>query len=222
MAQLLAFSEFLHSTVLIETEEGKVATGLVVQHEDRVLLITAAHAVPDDAVARLLLGSSQTLGRTDVTLPRVDDRDLAAEDDVAIFQLPNPDWKLLDSSRINDDGLHQSMDVLMVGYPGGRNFVVEMQGGPQVLPMAKKGIVAAMTSSPSRTYLDIIANPGFSGAPLLMALPSAPQVMVAGMVIQTAVVPHDQNELSLTAAGISVAVPSPRLRKHISSTRRAR
>jgi hypothetical protein len=52
MAQLLAMSEFLHSTVLIQTEEGKVATGLVFQHEDRVLLLTAAHAVPDASAVR--------------------------------------------------------------------------------------------------------------------------------------------------------------------------
>lgn len=220
MAQLIAVSEFLFSTVLLETEEGKVATGLIVQHEDRVLLITAAHAMPDTAEARLRIGSSQNLGRTDLILARVDDRDLAAEDDVAIFQLPNLSWRL-DSSRISDEGLYHSMDVLMVGYPGGQNFLLQLPGGPQVFPMVKKGIIAAATSDPSRLYLDIIANPGFSGSPLLMALPSAPEAMIAGMVIQTAVVSDDRSELSLNAAGVSVAVPSALVRKHIANTRRA-
>lgn len=218
MALLMAVSEFHHSTVLVETEEGKVATGFIVQHEDRVILITAAHAVPDADSARFLVGSSQTLGRTDLTIPRVDDRDLATEDDVAIFQLPNPKWPLLDSTRIDDDGAYHSMDVLMLGYPGGTNFAVDLQGGPQVLPMVKKGVIAAITSRPRRTYLDVIANPGFSGSPVLMALPSAPRVMIAAMVIQTAV-HSSENELSLSAAGISVAVPAPSIRKHISNAR---
>jgi S1-C subfamily serine protease len=219
MAQLLAMSEFLHSTVLIETEEGRVASGLVVEHEDRVVLLTAAHAVPDASEARFLIGSSQTLGRSDLTIPRVDDRDLASEDDLAIYQLPNERWPLLDSGRISQAGMHLSQDVLMVGYPGGNSYTVHVSGTPNVLPMVKKGVIAAMTSTPDRIYLDLIANPGFSGSPLLMAPHDARHVMVAGMVIQTAVVPNDRNELTLDAAGISVAVPASLLLKHLRNAR---
>lgn len=61
MVRLLVMSEFLHSTVLIETEEGKVATGLIFQHEDHVLLLTAAHAVPDSTEARLRMGRRKLL-----------------------------------------------------------------------------------------------------------------------------------------------------------------
>lgn len=58
----------------------------------------------------------------------------------------------------------------MVGYPGGTSYTVEVGGGgePNVLPMTKKGIIAAMTSVPNRLYLDLIANPGFSGSPVVM------------------------------------------------------
>ena len=96
----------------------------------------------------------------------------------------------------------------MLGYP--YNLELRMKGGPQVLPMVKRGIVSGMQSDvdgPIHIYLDLIANPGFTGGPVLFRHQEDGVISVAGIVkgTYTQRAAPQEGWKDDTIAGISVA-----------------
>lgn len=206
--QLMPPHEIFDCVVSLETEEHKVATGFQVRRGDRCFLVTAKHAMPDSENANLRIRKMDDPGAEVLELRRLDGEH---EADVAVFGVPFT-GRALDISRVGDEGLYVAQDVLALGFPGGERYSVPMPQGFLALPLVKKGIVSAFAAKDRPMYLDLIANFGFSGGPVIFAPTQGGAVRVCGMISQTATmsVPSDDVDARalLAAAGISTAVSS--------------
>lgn len=209
--QLMPPREVFDSVVSLETEEHKVATGFRVRRGDRCFLLTAKHAMPDSRRASLRTRTMDDPGAAVLELERLDGEH---EADVAVFGVPFT-GRALDISRVGDDGLYVAQEVLALGFPGGERYNVPMPQGFLALPLVKKGIVSAFAAADRPMYLDLIANLGFSGGPVIFAPAQGGPVRVCGMISQTATMPVPSDDANaralLTAAGISTAASSVEL-----------
>lgn len=104
------------------------------------------------------------------------------------------------------EGLIWSQDAYVVGYP--LNLSGRTANGQYGIPVAKKGIVAAMDlgAEPPVLFLDLIANPGLSGAPVVYWNSGTGQWTVGGVVTQGIAVPLDPDRLRTGPSGLSQAV----------------
>lgn len=223
MTELLPVAEVIQSVVRLQTVDGRVGTGFLVAHDKAVVLVTAAHGVPDETRAEFLLGSFYSPGNDRVELDRLDDPDMSREDDIAVYRFPgHPRHPILTSDRLSSHGIRFGEDVLILGYPSGRAFGANLQSHPVSTPMVKKGAMATMffedDNGSSRFYLDLVANPGFSGAPVVFKEAQSGQARIAGMVVQTATMDATSGDggsgLS-RFADLSVAVSESRILEHI-------
>lgn len=219
----------LHATVNLRTIEGKAGTGMVVRKGRLDFLVTAAHGVLPSDVVDFQIGSVNSLGFKELKLERVDEWEASSPDDVAVFKLSDWQGTALPVDRLDMNGISLAQDVLIIGYPDGTPFVSKIAGKPEGLPapnyasipMVKHGILAAVDSekvgNTKRLYLDLVANPGFSGGPVLFRHRKTDQTLVAGMVIQTARLATDQADDADVSpfVDISTAVPADLVLKHI-------
>lgn len=205
--------EILDSIVSILTEAGHVATGFRVRCGADCFLVTARHAMPDSETAHLRMQSMYEKGAIDETLARADDG--TSDADVAAFRIPFT-GRALDIERVSDEGIYLAQDVLALGFPGGTRYVHDGPGGFLALPLVKKGVLAAIASQDRPMYLDLIANPGFSGGPVLFAPHHANEIRICGMISQTAtvsaIIEEDAARKLLAAAGISTAISPTAIR----------
>jgi hypothetical protein len=202
--------EILDAVVNILTDENRAATGLKVRVGSECFLVTALHAVPESDRASLRIQDMYDPGSTIEELNRHDD---GLEGEIAVYRLPKFTGRALDVARLDQTGLYLGQEVLGLGFPGGSRFPVG--GGSSFLatPMLKKGIVSVF-DGPGQPFLfvDLIANPGFSGGPLIYSPLDGRETMVCGILLQTATSvdkrgerPLDRSEL--VTAGFSTAAP---------------
>lgn len=187
-------------------ESQRPGTGFLLDVASRQYLITANHLTcgePEEFISTQLPPwypnphQSQVLSRVGLVDARVD---------VAVFACDQP----LASSELTlpagTEGLIWSQDAYVVGYP--LNLSGRTANGQYGIPVAKKGIVAAMDlgAEPPVLFLDLIANPGLSGAPVVYWNSGTGQWTVGGVVTQDIAVPLDPDRLRTGPSGLSQAV----------------
>ena len=187
-------------------ESQRPGTGFLLDMHSRQYLITANHLTcgePEEFINTQLPPwypsphQSQVLRRVGPVDTRVD---------VAVFACDQP----LASSGLTlpagTDGLIWSQDAYVVGYP--LNLSGRTATGLYGIPIAKKGIVAAMDlgAEPPVLFLDLIANPGLSGAPVVYRHSTTRAWTVGGVVTQDIAVPLDPVRQQTGHSGLSQAV----------------
>jgi len=223
MGDLFPVVEAIYSVTRIQTESGSEGTGFVVRYGSNYVLVTAAHGVPNETRVEFLLSRFDLIGTDRVSAERVDDPDMSSEDDIALFRLQNwPLSPILTTDRLCAEGIRFGEEVLLLGFPTGLAFASEMGGSAVTTPMVKRGVLATMdfptANGSPRFYIDLVANPGFSGSPVLFRHAVSGEIRVAGMVLQTATmkVPAGDELIGASAyADLSLAVSVSRIREHI-------
>lgn len=206
--------ELLESTVRVEAEDGKLFSAFLVGAGSGVdVLITAAHCVQTQTAVRLRVTPPYEMGALDLTLQRLDDMDLSLEDDVAVFRWEDAYRPRLGRGHIRDNGVTLGEEVVVAGFPQGLSVPARVGEAsiPAQFPLVRKGVIAGIRGpeSGSLTFLDLLANPGYSGAPFVWKEIGTNITYVAGMVVQTAT---DGMGVPL---GFSVGVPADRILKHL-------
>lgn len=175
--------ELSAATMRLSQASGEVGTGFQIRHEGKDYLITASHGMPEgEDRVEFLIARHAGLGSQHVTLQRVDDLDDDNPGDVAVFLLPSqPNY--LPSETLTNAGIFLGQDVMVLGYPFGQAYPVTIGGQPFSTQMVKRGGLAAVTDD--EMFLDLVANPGFSGAPVFFYEPREAKTFIAGMIKQT-------------------------------------
>lgn len=194
-------------------ERGRPGTATVLDIDGQRFLVTAKHLCTDEPEEYVTLVHPWTNNGSPfpTALVRVGERNEVG--DMAVFRLPP---KLL----VNVVGMIKvarpgdfffSQDCFILGYPY-RLSLTFGEESEQRLPLVKRGIIAGAKGSGSDRilYLDLIANPGFSGGPVLIWDPKTSQHQVIGVVAQALAAPlHEPTEAEpnppRVAAGISLA-----------------
>lgn len=176
--------------VSVTTESGRRGTGFLTEHDGGMALITARHVCSGEPEE--LIDFQQAWGDAAPVrgyLDRIGLADATTDADVAAFDIPQmlrPDW-FVGRVALSSDGLIWGQDCYILGYPFG--LASPIGGGGQQLPIIKKGIIAGSSGtdgSPGGArgwYVDALANPGFSGGPLVYEVAGTDrQYAIAGVV----------------------------------------
>ena len=170
-------------------------------------LITTAHGlVPDDADHMLHLFT--TSGEAPwVEARRVDDS--PTELDLAILRLTTEvDTGHVDPPPFEDVGMYLGQECLLIGYPIAIEHSISIAGAPErPFPVVKSGVIAAM--SPGLTWLDLTANAGFSGGPVVARRPVDGALVFLGIVKGTGVLTSAEHVVQV--AGLSPVIPASRV-----------
>lgn len=194
-------------------ERAKPGSATVMDINGQRFLITAKHLCTDEPEEHVTLAHPWTKNGSPfpTVLVRVGERDEVG--DIAVFRLPP---KLLvgivGAVEIAQPGDYFfSQDCFILGYPYRLSLTFDEES-TQRLPLAKRGIIAGAKGSGSGRilYLDLIANPGFSGGPVLSWDPNTREHKMLAVVAQALAGPlHEPTEAEpdppRVAAGISLA-----------------
>lgn len=188
-------------------ERGRSGTAFVLDHDGDQFLVTAKHLTNGerDEIVQLERSPVNSVTRVEDCLTRVGS--LEDSFDIAVYrcneELARRDLVL----PIGSDGMVFSQDAFILGFPQGLSL--NLTGDSTSLPLAKKGIISGMIVDKGvyLIYLDLIANPGFSGAPVVFHHRETGRLTVAGVVNGTMTQPAAPEEgfESSIIAGISVA-----------------
>lgn len=158
-----------------------------------------------DEIVQLERSPVNSVTRVEDCLTRVGSLDSPL--DIAVYRCNEDLAKRDHILPFGSDGMVFSQDAFILGFPQGLNL--QLTGGSTSLPLVKKGIISGMTQEGgiSLIYLDLIANPGFSGAPVIFHHRETGRLTVAGVVNGTMTQPASPEEgfESSIIAGISVA-----------------
>jgi S1-C subfamily serine protease len=192
-------------------ESGRPGTAFIVDRGDRSYLVTARHlCLPDENEEQVTITHAWTEGgrSSSSIMRRVDPSELGG--DVAIFEMPKSLLGDIGSEvPVMSNGIVFTQDCYIMGFPYGLSTPV----GPQArIPIVKKGIIAGRTSDASgipQFLVDVIANPGFSGGPLVW-FRSDGQPAFGGVVVQNIMAPAydpalNQSHRHDVPAGIALA-----------------
>jgi len=185
---------------------GEHGTGFQIRHEDKDYLITAAHGMPkgQDRV-EFLISRHAGLGSQHVTLHRVDELDDNNPGDVAVFSFPShPHY--LPSEILTSSGVMLDQDVMVIGYPFGRAFPVSIGNKSYSTQMVKRGGLAAIGED--EMFLDLVANPGYSGAPVFFYDPEKKRTSIAGMIKKTGTLAATNDAALVPSAYADISVGS--------------
>ena len=185
---------------------GGHGTGFQIRHDDKDYLVTAAHGMPDgEDRVEFLISRHSGLGSQHVTLQRVDELDDDNPGDVAIFSLP-PQPHYLSSEMLTTSGIGLGQDVMVIGYPFGQAFPVSIGGKSYSTQMVKRGGLAAIGED--EMFLDLVANPGFSGAPVFFYEPREKKTLIAGMIKETGTLAATDGTGGIPSAYADISVGS--------------
>ncbi len=144
---------------------------------------------------------------------------LDAKGDVAAFTLePRSLNGVVGEVPLDSGDMVYSQEAFILGYPYGLSF--QVGGGGQQLPLVKRGIVSGSLRGEDDEeihVLDTIANPGFSGGPMVFFPPGSDQPKFAGVVKGNITAPFaeptpDQPNPPHTTAGLSYVTGSASVR----------
>jgi hypothetical protein len=202
--------------------QGEVNTGsaFVIELQDGSYLITANHLTNGDSEELIKLRGINNLDEPhEMLLTRIGDPDLAA--DVAIFKLEEsivPQNFPVDISA----QIVISQEIMVLGYPSS----IELQPGtvPITFPMVKRGILGGIkrVDEAALLFLDIIANPGMSGGPVIHRDIRTGIIGFSGVIKGTMTQRANLSEDWPTdlPAGISVATSIEEVQKIVAATTR--
>lgn len=170
-------------------ETGRPGTAFLCTIEDRDLLVTAEHLCGPDADEVVTLQHPWTHGANPLQtmLARVGSHNYVG--DVAASDVSGLEFNaVVGVVPLTSQDLAFTQDVFILGYPYGLSF--QMQGGE--LPLVKRGIVSGSRHGDGGEELfvvDTIANPGFSGGPIVFFPHGSTDPRFAGVVTQNITAP---------------------------------
>lgn len=209
----LAVNQVLTNVFSLESEKRQRGTGFVVTRPGRQFLVTAAHGYSEDVDQIVRLRRFHDDQAAEMLLRRVNP--VEDGDDILIFELETQLEIPFVLPSIDDEGLRQGQDALITGFPDVGASVTTTVSGlsfPTVLPMCKQGIVSTMTRE--LLYIDVIANTGFSGSPVVYRHHDSGEIRIAGMVLKTVTEALTERGIAVEpyqAGGLSVCVSAHRL-----------
>lgn len=178
---VLATRGLLENVVRVTNlETQRQGTGMLTHVRGRQHVVTTwhGHGPTADTVLEITQVAGDAVSHVEANLVA---RDEAA--DIAVFRLLVD----LNSSPFSLPAFFEEpylgQEVLIVGYPVQfeHSFAMEADLQPRPIPMVKAGVLAGFPGN--RLYLDLIANTGFSGAPVVVADAKDPQQSkIIGMV----------------------------------------
>jgi hypothetical protein len=182
--------------IRFKTESNRRGTGFLFDHSEGLALITAAHLCNGDR-EELLEFQQAWADAAPVTayLDRIGSLDSTG--DVAAFEVPQnlwPQW-FVGKVPLTSDGLVYGQDCYILGYPFDLSSAVGIQVKGHGLPIIKKGIISGSSADNDiwTWYIDVHANPGFSGGPLVIERSgSARDFQIAGVTIGASFAPLDE------------------------------
>lgn len=202
--------------VRFKGESGLQGAGFFVDGPRGLALVTAAHNCSGDREEYVEF--QQAAGDYSPVGALLERRgDIASPIDVAVYDVPEnlrPQWYVGSVDPI-DQGLIWGQDCFILGYPylmAGKAF-----GGGSELPMIKKAIISGQVVRDQTDFwiVDTIANPGFSGGPLIFQVNGTRDYRLAGVVIQAMTGPISATDPSHGPAGFSVCIGSRHIRELI-------
>ena len=165
-------------------ETGRRGTAFVVHVAGVDALVTAKHLCGGDADELITVQHPWTNAGApfQVMAPRIGA--LNGTGDVAAFRLePGMFAGVVGEVPLDSGGLTYTQDAFILGYPFGLSFQFADQR--QELPLAKRGIVSGSLRGQDDEeihVLDVIANPGYSGGPMVFFAPGSNAPKFAGVV----------------------------------------
>lgn len=149
----------------------------------RWVLITAKHLCNGDSEEIVTLRHPYTGGGAPVQAGLVRESADVALGDIAVFRLPEHLLSHLhEPLPLDADGLGFTQDAYIMGFPYNLSFPL---GGEAEFPIVKRGIICAKRHDEGGhqvLMIDMIANPGFSGGPLVYRNPETRSWAFAGAV----------------------------------------
>ena len=178
-------------------ETGRPGTAFILDRGNRSYLVTARHlCLPNESEEQVTITHAWTEDGepSSAIMSRVDPEEL--EGDVAIFEMPEDFLGNVGTEvPAMSDGIAFSQECFIMGFP----YRLSTHVGTQArVPIVKKGIIAGRTRSADgvpQFLIDVIANPGFSGGPLVW-FRSDGQPAFAGIVVQNLMAPATDPALS--------------------------
>lgn len=196
------------------SELEKPGTGFLVDHQDGLALVTAAHLSSGEPEE--LVTFQQAWGDAAPVTGYLDRIGHDPVFDVAAYAVPHhlrPSW-FVGEVRLDSDRLIYGQDCYLLGYPYGLATRIGLEGNR--LPILRKGIIAGARNEEGQRgwYVDATALPGFSGGPLVYEVQGTNrEYAIAGVIRGTLVAPEaeptDENpEPRKIPAGISQCADS--------------
>jgi hypothetical protein len=178
-------AEVWNSVVQVTGETGRPGAGCLVQRNAHHYLVTAKHLLTDERDEVLWLRHGWANGGRAFATELTRLGSLAAPADVAVFEI-EPDLLPLSTSPIlfASAGLVLSQECFMLGYPQLRSRM----GEHTELPLVKRAIISGVEKRADEVavlYVDTIANPGFSGGPVVLKNHETGQFQIVGIVAGT-------------------------------------
>ena len=167
------------------TEVGKRGTGFLFDHRGGLGLVTAAHVC--SGAREEVIEFQQAYGDAGPVAGYLDRIGPIADHgaDVAAFDVPEslrPSW-FVGSVPLMSNGIIYGQDCYIVSYPFGLSSPIGSTG--QEIPIIKRAVISGSSNDDGIRgwYVDAVANPGFSGGPLVFEIPGSPrQYGIAGVV----------------------------------------
>ena len=194
----LAERQILERVLRFRGERGLPGTAFTTEEGSSQYLVTANHLTTGDPDENVSIGNFG-FDERHLLLSRVDDP-LEHGQDVAVFVLED-EVASCAPLPLSSAGLMLSHDILIAGFPAGleQTWINDgaadsrnMGGTPgriptERFPMLKRGIVGWMGSLSGQHVflLDVLANFGFSGGPVVFRERETSQIRVAGIVSST-------------------------------------
>lgn len=186
---------------------------------DGLALVTAAHNTSGDREEYVEFqqawGDAAPVG---ALLERVGDTETGH--DVAVYGVPDdlrPTW-YVGSLEVTDQGLVYGQDCFILGYPYLLAGDITPQGTQ--LPLIKKAVISGRLKRDwgDLWLVDTIANPGYSGSPLVFQVAGTREFRVAGVVIQAMTGPISEGGDPHAPAGFSLCLASRHVRDILEHT----
>lgn len=199
--------------VRFQGERCRPGSGFVIEEDGIQYLITAKHLCNGELDELITIRHPWTNSGISVSFVLSRKGPIDTPGDVAAFVLP-ASLVRVDNRAIPLDvvGLAISQECYILGYPYDLSTSMG-RGGTQDLPFVKRGIFAGSgdVDGVKSWYIDVIANPGFSGGPLVYLNKKSRRWQFAGVVVGSMSAPvaeptAEEPSPPRFSAGLSVAV----------------
>lgn len=209
--------EVLQNVVRVTNlETNRQGSGFLVTAAGRQHVVTTmhGHGPDEDTTLEITQITGDAVSQTNATRVAHD-----AQGDVAVYRLlTDLNTTALPLPTVGGRYM-MGQPVIIVGYPALEHDVAVGSGESRPFPMLKSGVIAGMPTG--RLYLDLIANAGFSGGPVVFVDAHDGKPKVAGIVLGTfedltsrgGSAPGDDWR---RAAGFSVAAAAPTVARLLS------